>query len=61
MADADALMTKQRELVEQAIERGRREVEGRVAVVTGGARGLGKAIADGLFQAGARVVAADKT
>jgi NAD(P)-dependent dehydrogenase (short-subunit alcohol dehydrogenase family) len=61
MVQTDALMARQREMVDQAVERSRREVEGRVAVVTGGARGLGKAIADGLFQAGAKVVAADKT
>ena len=34
-------------------------LEGRVAVVTGGARGLGAGIADHLAQAGARVVIAD--
>jgi NAD(P)-dependent dehydrogenase (short-subunit alcohol dehydrogenase family) len=34
-------------------------LEGRVAVVTGGARGLGRGIADHLAKAGARVVVAD--
>ncbi len=61
MADAAALVAGQRELLDEAIERGRRGVEGRVAVVTGGARGLGGAIAAGLLQAGAKVAAADKT
>ncbi len=61
MAQTDAAITRQRTLVAQAIERGRPEVEGRVAMVTGGARGIGKAIADGLLKAGAKVVAADKT
>jgi NAD(P)-dependent dehydrogenase (short-subunit alcohol dehydrogenase family) len=35
------------------------ELEGRVAVVTGGAQGIGNAIAGGLAAAGARVVVAD--
>ncbi len=34
-------------------------LEGRVAIVTGGARGIGRAIADGLERAGATVVVAD--
>ena len=34
-------------------------LEGRVAVVTGGARGLGRGVADHLAKAGARVVVAD--
>lgn len=61
MAQVDGPVARQRERVEQAIERSRRDVEGRVAVVTGGARGLGKAIATGLLRAGAQVAAADKT
>jgi NAD(P)-dependent dehydrogenase (short-subunit alcohol dehydrogenase family) len=36
-------------------------LEGRVAVVTGGARGMGKAFVLGFLQAGARVVATDKS
>jgi NAD(P)-dependent dehydrogenase (short-subunit alcohol dehydrogenase family) len=35
------------------------KLEGRVAVVTGGAQGIGKAIADGLVEEGATVVIAD--
>lgn len=61
MAQTNSVMTRQRDLVEQAIERSRRDIEGRVVVVTGGARGIGGAIAEGLLKAGARVVAADKT
>ena len=61
MVQKDAVMDRQTEMVEQAIERGRRDIEGRVVVVTGGARGIGGAIADALLKAGAKVVAADKT
>ena len=44
MAQTDGLAARQRERVEQAIERSRRDVEGRVAVITGGARGkIGRA------------------
>lgn len=40
---------------------GRFDLSGKVAVVTGGGRGLGRAIARGLGQAGARVVLAGRT
>lgn len=61
MAQATDIRTRQGEMVEQAIERSRRDVEGRVVVVTGGARGIGGAIAEGLLKAGAKVAATDKT
>ncbi len=35
------------------------DLDGRVAVITGGAQGIGRAIADGLAEAGARIVIAD--
>jgi NAD(P)-dependent dehydrogenase (short-subunit alcohol dehydrogenase family) len=52
---------KQIQMVDEAIEHSRRDIEGRVVVITGGARGIGGAMADGLLRAGAKVVAADKT
>jgi NAD(P)-dependent dehydrogenase (short-subunit alcohol dehydrogenase family) len=61
MAQADAVKTRQSEMVERAIAQSSRDVDGRVVVVTGGARGIGRAIAEGLLRAGAKVVAADKT
>jgi NAD(P)-dependent dehydrogenase (short-subunit alcohol dehydrogenase family) len=35
------------------------DLDGKVAIVTGGAQGIGRAIADGLSRAGARIVVAD--
>ena len=61
MAQTDAVKNRQNEMAREAIERWRRDVEGRVVVVTGGARGIGKAIVEGLLKAGAKVAAADKT
>jgi NAD(P)-dependent dehydrogenase (short-subunit alcohol dehydrogenase family) len=61
MVQSNGIEAKRQELVEEAIQRWRREIEGRTAVVTGGARGIGRATAAGLLKAGANVVAADKT
>ena len=57
MAQADAVKTRQLEMVQQAIAERRRDLEGRVVVVTGGARGIGRGMAEGLLKAGAKVVA----
>jgi len=61
MTQTEPLIAKQKQRVEDAIERARPDIEGRVAIVTGGARGIGGAISEGLLKAGARVAAADKT
>jgi len=52
---------QQKQLIERAFTQFGREVEGRVAVVTGGARGIGKTLAQALIKAGAKVAAADKS
>jgi NAD(P)-dependent dehydrogenase (short-subunit alcohol dehydrogenase family) len=44
-----------------ATERHRDALDGRVVVVTGGARGLGRSLAEGLLQAGASVVSIDRS
>jgi NAD(P)-dependent dehydrogenase (short-subunit alcohol dehydrogenase family) len=60
-ADVTAIQRKQAEMVERAIAQSRADLAGRVIVVTGGARGIGRTIARGMLRAGANVVAADKT
>jgi len=58
---AEELRRRQRAHVEAAIGRFGPSLEGRVAVVTGAARGIGRSMADGLLRSGAAVVSADKT
>ena len=53
--------TERTELTKRAIEEWRRDVEGRVVLITGGARGIGRTMAEGLLDAGAKVAAADKS
>ncbi|QIV79967.1 SDR family NAD(P)-dependent oxidoreductase [Mycolicibacterium frederiksbergense] len=49
------------QLLERSLSNWRDELDGRVAVVTGGARGIGKVMADWLVRAGVKVVALDRT
>ena len=55
------IVADQQEKVSHAIGEWAPEIEGRVALVTGGARGIGATISDALVRAGAVVVAADRT
>jgi NAD(P)-dependent dehydrogenase (short-subunit alcohol dehydrogenase family) len=62
MSDAgQELRRTQAAFIAAATERHQGELDGRVVVITGGARGLGRSLAEGLLQAGATVVSIDRT
>jgi NAD(P)-dependent dehydrogenase (short-subunit alcohol dehydrogenase family) len=61
LADGENLTRRQAAILERALRQFQPELEDRVVVVTGGARGLGRVMAEGLLRTRARVVCADKT
>lgn len=61
MVQTDASGPSRAEILDQAVGRWRPQLTGKVAVVTGGARGIGRAMTEGLIRAGAKVAALDKT
>lgn len=60
MKSAEVKQAQQR-MVDRAIKEWTDTVTGRVAVVTGGARGIGMVLSQALIRAGAKVVALDKS
>lgn len=59
--DPHDMRARQSAWLKESIDKWSPTLNGRVAVVTGGARGLGQALAEGLAHAGVKVVALDKT
>jgi len=60
VGEAQDLKRRQAALLERAARQWRAELADRVVVVTGGARGIGRVMAEGLLGASARVACADK-
>lgn len=59
--NADQYRQVQDRMVRRALDEWRPRVTDQVVVITGGARGIGKVLAQGLMEAGAKVVCADLT
>lgn len=59
MVNPDEIQSRQQELVDKAVNQWNDQVAGRVTVVTGGARGIGRTLVEGLLNSGAKVVAGD--